>query len=278
MLQRIMRTLKEQRFQAIAIKGKKKTKLDEDFASAKKAEKAKPELYAPQGVIICSDKKAFLGMDHGVKPELSDDLIARLKDISKHGLWYEGDGGDIRFTEHLFGSKRNYSGGFDDHLDKSITGHPPEFISALFSNDPPEKMAPHIVGNGTILEAMFAAGDKISSLKGPTHPISKKTIKDFLISISNPSRGLDFLEMADEKATRENAENFIKTVAKEMWPSNWEDYPNPAGKVAKKANDYRDEWLASSQSPNGVYVIGAGHLKAIKKYGRYKIIGGASIK
>ncbi len=57
--------------------------------------------YAPQGVIICSDKRAFLGMDHGKKPKLSDDLIARLKDISKHGLWYEGDGGDIRFTEHL---------------------------------------------------------------------------------------------------------------------------------------------------------------------------------
>jgi hypothetical protein len=234
--------------------------------------------YAPQGVIICSDKRAFLGMDHGKKPKLSDDLIAKLKDISKHGLWYEGDGGDIPYTEHLFGPKRNYSGGFDDNLLKSIKGHPPEFISALFSNDPPEKMAKHIVGNGTILEAMYAAGNQISSLKKAPRP-TKETIKDFLKSISNPSRGLNFLEMADEKATMENAENFIKTVAKEMWPSNWESYPNPAGKVAKKANDNRDKWLASkSGRPNGVYVIGAGHLISISKFGGYKIIGGELIK
>ena len=270
MLQRIVLTLKKQRFQAIAAKFKKKAKLDED--------KAKPELYAPYGVIICSNRKAFLGMKHKTKPILSVDLIAKLKDISKHGLWYEGDGSDIPYTAHLFGPKRNYSGGFDDLIGESVEGHPPEFLYALFSNEPPESTAIDIVGNGTILEAMYAAGNKISYLKSAPRP-SKQTIKDFLISISNPSRGLNFLEMADEKATMENAENFIKTVAKEMWPSNWESYPNPAGKVAKKANDNRDKWLASkSGRPNGVYVIGAGHLISISKFGGYKIIGGELIK
>ena len=269
MLQRIVLTLKKQRFQAIAAKFKKKAKLDED--------KAKPELYAPYGVIICSNRKAFLGMKHKTKPILSVDLIAKLKDISKHGLWYEGDGSDIPYTAHLFGPKRNYSGGFDDLIGESVEGHPPEFLYALFSNEPPESTAIDIVGNGTILEAMYAAGNKISYLKSAPRP-SKQTIKDFLISISNPSRGLDFLEMANEKATKENAETFIKTVNKEMWPSNWEYYPNPAGKVAKKATvDYGDKWRASSKSPNGVYVIGKDHLIAIAKFGRYKIIDGSEI-
>jgi hypothetical protein len=233
--------------------------------------------YAPQGVIICSDKKAFLGMEHKTPPELSDDLIAKLKDISKHGLWYEGDGGDIPYTEHLFGPKRNYSGGFDDNLDKmKFSAHPPEFISALFSNLPPESIADYIVGNGTILEAMHAAGNKISSLKDGPAP-TKEIIKSFLRSISNPMHRLDFLKMANELATKENAEYFIKVGAEEMWPSNWKNYPNPAGKIAKKANDYRDTWLAS-KSPNGLYVIGAGHLIAIAEYGKYKIIGGNAIQ
>ena len=229
--------------------------------------------YAPHGVIICSDKKAFLGMNHGFKPVLSGDLIAKLKDISKHGLWYEGDGGDIPYTAHLFGPKANYSGGFDNLISESITGHPPEFLYALFSNDPPESTAKDIVGNGTILDAMYAAGNQISYIKSGPRP-SKETIKEFLISISNPFRELDFLEMANEKATMENAKTFIKTVNKEMWPSNWKDYPNPAGKVAKKATvDYGDKWRASSKSPDGVYVIGKDHLIAIAKFGNWKIIG-----
>jgi hypothetical protein len=233
--------------------------------------------YAPNGVIICSDKKAFLGMTHGQTPELSDDLITRLKDISKHGLWYEGDGGDIPHTEHLFGPKSNYSGGFDDLIIKSIIGHPPEYLYALFSNEPPESIASYIEGNGTILEAMYAAGDKISYLKGrrPT----KQIIKHFLKNISNPSKKIDFLKMANEKATMENAIRFIKIGAKEMWPDDpagkWKSYPNPAGKVAKKATvDNGDKWRASSKSPNGVYVIGKDHLIAIAKFGNWRIIGG----
>lgn len=232
--------------------------------------------YAPYGVIICSNKKAFLGMKHGKKPVLSVDLIAKLKDISKHGLWYEGDGSDIPYTAHLFGPKRNYSGGFDDLIGESIKGHPPEFLYALFSNEPPESTAVDIVGNGTILDAMFDAGNKISYLKSAPRP-SKETIKEFLISISNPFRGLDFLEMANEKATINNAKTFIKTVNEDMWPSNWENYPNPAGKVAEKATSYGDRWRASSKSPNGVYVIGNGHLIDIAKFGRYKIIDGSRI-
>jgi hypothetical protein len=234
--------------------------------------------YAPNGVIICSDKKAFLGMSHGKRPVLSSDLITRLKDISKHGLWYEGGGSDIPVVQHLFGSKSNYSGGFDDLRSKSVRGHPPEFLYALFSNFPPESTAKDIVGNGTILDAMVAAGNEISYLKdSSTHSVSKKTVEDFLKSISNPSHKLDFLQMANEKATRQNAIKFVKTGAKEMWPFNWKSYPNPAGKVAKKVTDDGDKWLASSKSPNGVYVIGKGHLINVAKFGNYKIIGGASM-
>ena len=48
-----------------------------------------------------------------------------------------------------------------------------------------------------------------------------------------------------------------------MWPSNWEQYPNRAGKIARAATvDTRDQYLATRKA--GVYVVGAGHLKAVQ--------------
>jgi hypothetical protein len=48
-----------------------------------------------------------------------------------------------------------------------------------------------------------------------------------------------------------------------MWPSNWEQYPNRAGKIAKAATvDVRDQYLATRKA--GVYVTGSGHLKAVQ--------------
>lgn len=234
--------------------------------------------HAPHGVIFCSDKKAFVGISHGVTPTLSSDLVARLQSMTKYGLWYEGDGGDIRHTEKIFGPKSKYTGGFDDYLTRSISGHPPEFLYGLFSNNPPDKIASYITGPGTILDRMIAMGQKISVLKSSTRP-SSATVVSFLRSISNPAHKLDFYEMArTTPATLENAKNFINIGADEMWPDNWINYPNPAGKVAKKANDHRDIWLASKRSPDGVYVIGSGHLLTIKKLGGYAMIGGGAIK
>ena len=49
-----------------------------------------------------------------------------------------------------------------------------------------------------------------------------------------------------------------------MWPDEgWENYPNPAGKLAQRANEMRQEFLLSQ--PGGVYVVGSDHLQALKK-------------
>jgi hypothetical protein len=48
-----------------------------------------------------------------------------------------------------------------------------------------------------------------------------------------------------------------------MWPRNWKQYPNKAGKIAKAATvDVRDQYLATRKA--GVYVTGSGHLKAVQ--------------
>lgn len=233
--------------------------------------------YAPQGVIFISDEKAFVGMDHvqskqGKPPLISSDIFDRLLPIAKLGLYYEGiKGADVKQTEPLFGK---YKASWDDMSVKSVRGHPSEFLYALFSNDPPESLSNMIVGPKTIFDAMLRAGVKISSFK--KRGFDKKTLEEFLINIS--SSKIDFLTLSFQKANKQNAEQFLKMGAAEMWPpGKWERYPNPAGKVAEKASDFRDKWCAES-SPAGLYTIGAGHLFAISKFTGAPIIGGDSIK
>ena len=73
----------------------------------------------------------------------------------------------------------------------------------------------------------------------------------------------DFLKMSQQPATQENLTRFLKAGEALMWPSNWEQYPNKAGKIAKAATvDVRDQYLATRKA--GVYVTGSGHLKAVQ--------------
>jgi hypothetical protein len=73
----------------------------------------------------------------------------------------------------------------------------------------------------------------------------------------------DFLKMSQQPATQENLTHFLKAGEALMWPNNWEQYPNKAGKIAKAATvDVRDQYLATRKA--GVYVTGSGHLKAVQ--------------
>ena len=236
--------------------------------------------YAPQGVIFISDEKAFVGMDHeqseqGKPPLISSDIFDRLLPIAKLGLYYEGiKGADVKQTEPLFGK---YKASWDDMSVKSVRGHPSEFLYALFSNDPPQKIKNVIIGPKTIFDAMVSAGVKISSFK--KRGFDKKTVEEFLISIS--SSEIDFLTLSFQKANNQNVVKFINMGAEEMWPNSpvgrWKTYPNPAGKVAEKANDFRDKWV-TTKGPNGLYTIGSGHLFAIEKMSRKSIVDGSGIK
>jgi hypothetical protein len=80
--------------------------------------------------------------------------------------------------------------------------------------------------------------------------------------------------MSKMKATKENVTKFLRTGEQRMWPDkDWEKYPYPAGKVAKKANDQRDIYLLKQNA--GVYFIGAGHLLGLLRLDdSLKMIGG----
>ena len=121
------------------------------------------KLFAPQGILFVSANKAFVGMEHKILPLISKDLFDRLLPIAKLGLYYEGksNGPDQKTMEPLLGK---YTGGFDYMAEKTISGHPPEFLSALFGNLPPDSVSPLITdttGKKTIFEMMIKAGNKI---------------------------------------------------------------------------------------------------------------------
>jgi ParB-like nuclease domain len=225
---------------------------------------------APTGVIF-NGNVAYVGQTHGKPIKLSDDLKKRIQDMAaKHGAWYEGNGADRAHTKDLISS---WQGSWDDEAAASITGYPPQFLYVLFAN---------VDANNTIKRVGTDLNDTIfnriiknqnSGKFFPDRSYDAATLKKFLSMVSQ--EGYDFNKMAQQPATAENVKKFFKTGEKLMWPSNLEEYPNPAGKVAKKANDHRDNWLVNRKS--GVYVMGAGHLLSIAKIGGFKLIGGERI-
>ena len=227
-------------------------------------------LHAPTGVIF-KGNVAYVGQTHGKPIELSDDLKGKIQDMaSKHGAWYEGNGADRAYTKDLI---TTWEGSWDDVAAKSIKGYPPEFLYVLFSNVDANNTLKRIGSNpkSTIFDQILK--NQNSGKFFPDRNYDAKTLDRFLVMISQ--EGYDFREMAKKTATAENVRRFIKTGEQLMWPGDWESYPNPAGKVAKKANDYRDDWLVNRKS--GVYVMGAGHLLSIAKKGGFKLTGGERI-
>lgn len=226
--------------------------------------------YAPTGVIF-NGNAAYVGQTHGKPIELSSDLKGKIQDLaSKHGAWYEGNGADRAHTKDLI---TKWEGSWDDVAAKAIKGYPPEFLYVLFSNVDANDTLKRIGADpkSTIFDQILKNQD--SGKFFPDRNYDAKTLAKFLEMVSQ--EGNDFREMAEQPATENNVRKFIKTGERLMWPSDWERYPNPAGKVAKKANDYRDDWLVDRKS--GVYVMGAGHLLSIAKKGGFKLIGGERI-
>ena len=242
--------------------------------------KEQKENKAPYGVIF-DNNKIIVGKDHKKSLILSDDLIKKIKNIGdKYGYWYEGNGGDVSSSNPFPTNKNDYKGSFDDEFEKSIKGEPPEFYYVMFSN---------VKVNNTIQKLTnprFSVFDSV--LHGYTENNKKRhmyylrnvspkatTLKKFFEMVSDDEN--DFLKMSKMQATKENSEKFLRTGEKRMWPSNWSEYPFNAGKVAKKANHQRDEYLANQKS--GVYIVGAGHLIDIVKLNKaFKMIGGEKAK
>lgn len=230
--------------------------------------------FAPRGVIISdrgyNNQIAFVGREHGRPLVLSDDLKAKIKAIGdRHGYWYEGTGGDID-TSTGFNRKSMYKGSWDDKFMKSISGYPMEYLFAMFANWR-ESGTDNVVVDPvlSIFQSIMKNNKWIGYLQGRSYPES--TLTQFLKECSE--KGIDLFEMSAQTATRQNVQNFLSKGESLMWPSNWQSYPNKAGKLAFKANRNRDEFLARQTS--GVYFAGSGHLSELTRIsGSLRMIDG----
>ena len=212
-------------------------------------------------VIFLNDNTVIVGQEHGHPVKLSADDFKKVQQIaSKHGAWFEGNGADRAYIPKELVKK--WKGSWDDDIvAKKIKGYPPEYLYVLFANvdanNRPDKIGED--PNSSIFDQIVKNKKDNTYFSDRTYDAA--TLKKFLQMISQS--GYDFVKMSQEPATRKNVIKFLKTGEKLMWPSNWEEYPNPAGQVAHKATMQRDLFLVSA--PPGAYFAGAGHLVEVKK-------------
>ena len=209
-------------------------------------------------ILFSGNKKAYVGVEHGKKLSIPSKDAEKVKAIAReHGAWVEGSGGD---SEVAGIDRKDINGSWDDEFQKTIKGYPPEFLYTVFTNTEVNKQENNLTKPGmTILEAINKAQDKVGYFKD--RKFTAQTIQKFLEAASE--NDTDLLDMAQENATKENVKDFLMAGEDLMWPDNWDQYPNNAGKLAKKVNDQRQEFLVKQSS--GVFFVGSDHIKDLKK-------------
>ena len=230
---------------------------------------------APDGLIFDGPKKAYVGVQHLKRIRISPDLEARVKElVDKYGVWYEGAGKDIDRNKSLFGNKSNYSGCWDDEVAKSIKGYPYYFLVVYFANVKENKTVDTFLDPKiSIFDSLIKHQNKKSYFKDG-RKFGYLTLTTFLKNGSE--KGINFLELSKMPADRENLTKFFGEGEKLTWPDNWLEYPNKLGKMAKKMEDVRNQFILDQ--PNGVYIAGSGHLKElIKLKSSLSLIGGERI-
>lgn len=209
-------------------------------------------------ILFSGNKKAYVGVEHGKKLSIPSKDAEKVKAIAEeYGAMLEGSGGDLG----VINIDREYiKGSWDDKFQKTIKGYPPEFLYTIFTNTEVNKQGKNLTKPGmTILEAINKAQDKVGYFKD--RKFTAQTIQKFLEAASEDNT--DLLDMAQENATKENVKDFLMAGEDLMWPNNWDEYPNKAGKLAKKVNDQRQEFLVKQSS--GVFFVGSDHIKDLKK-------------
>ena len=233
---------------------------------------------APYGIMFFGDNKVLVGDNHSDPIELSKDLLNKVIEIGKkYGYYGEGTGINtnpaVKNSEVYKTLKTNKAadkGSWDNKVPKVNLS---DFLYALFANIKEnhrfEKLKAIKEEGETIYNLLQRTKDTWSAKKGASNSDLDKFLKDI-------SGNYDFVKMAQQEATDETLQNFLELGEKDMWPSNWKEYPNPSGKVARRATVIRDEWIIDAGP--GVYFIGNGHLKDIQDMGGGKIIGGEKIQ
>jgi hypothetical protein len=223
---------------------------------------------APYGAAFIGDDKVILGAPHGDTINLSDDLKSRVQEIAKkHGAYYEGNAGDVEANKGIISE---YKGSWDTAHGSSVKGYPIEYLAPMFSNVEVNK--PHetyLSPNQTIIQSLLANQAKAKYFQDRKY--DEKSLRDFLKAGSE--KDTDLIKMGQLPATKENLQKFFTTGESLMWPENWQEYPHNLGKLAKKFEDRRNQYLLDA--PPGVYVAGAGHIPELKRIKNdLNIIGG----
>jgi len=213
-----------------------------------------------EGAIFLSPTAVVVGQEHAKALSLSPETLEKVQAIAdKHGAYSEGNRGDEKFTQ---GQIDTYKGSWDDQVATALTSENAyPFLYTMMANVKENNTLQKIGANPrtTIFDHLLAKQAVYSYF--PQRKISADTLRKFLEAISEGK--YDFVEMSKQPATPENMKKFIIQGEKLMWPSNWESYPYNAGKTARQATLIRDKWLANRKQ--GVYVVGMGHLEAVKK-------------
>jgi len=232
---------------------------------------------APYGIMFFGDNKVLVGDNHKDPIELSKDLQDKIINVGKqYGYYGEGSGisnnpavKKSKIYKALVKAKAGNKGSWDDLI------KPPnksDFLYSLFSNVKENRRLKKLLAatqeGDTIYSVLQRTKNDFAATKGTNNSDLDKFLKD-------ASGTYNFVKLSKQPATKENLNDFLNKGENDMWPSNWQEYPNPSGKVAKNANNFRDEWIIKSGP--GVYFIGNGHLKDIEKMKGGKIIGGEKI-
>jgi hypothetical protein len=210
-------------------------------------------------ILFIDGNKAYVGVEHGKKANLSPEDARKLARIAEqYGAYYEGTGGDVSALGAV--PRSMYRGSWDDLMQKDTQGYPPEYLYTLFTNVDVNKQADILpAANKTIFESILAAQDKVSALKGRN--FDADVLRQFLQSASE--NDADLLRLAQQPATEANVRQFLRTGEQLMWPEDKEEYSTKAGQLAKKVNDLRQRFLA--QQPSGVFVMGSDHVSALRR-------------
>jgi phage gp37-like protein len=211
-----------------------------------------------ESAVFLNPTTVIVGQQHGRPLKLSPNTLKQIQAIAaKHGAWYEGNGTDRGYTK---GQIDRYVGSWDDEVAKTANSNDPKWIYVLFANVDENNRVQRvgIDPNNTIFNRLLDTA-KDNSFQGIGY--TSQALQKFLQMTSEGK--YDFLKMSQQPATQENLTHFLKAGEALMWPNNWEQYPNKAGKIAKAATvDVRDQYLATRKA--GVYVTGSGHLKAVQ--------------
>jgi hypothetical protein len=211
-----------------------------------------------ESAIFLNPNTVIVGQQHGQPLELSPETLKKVQAIAaQHGAWYEGNGADRAYTRGVID---RYVGSFDDEVAKTASPNDPKWIYVLFANVDANNRIQRVGVDpkDTIFNRLMVTAQD-NSFQGMGFTAS--ALKKFL-SLASEGK-YDFVKMSQQPATEENLTQFLKAGEALMWPSNWEQYPNRAGKIARAATvDTRDQYLATRKA--GVYVVGSGHLKAVQ--------------